>query len=236
VKEGTKPGERSKRRDMKLLDKILSRQNMTEAFHRVKSNGGSGGVDGIEAETFQSQVQAEWSAVKLRIENGAYVPDSVRRVEIPKPGGGKRLLGIPTLMDRLIQQGIAQQLVGLYDEGFSDSSYGFRPNRSAHQAVLKAKQYVNEGYTHVVDVDLERFFDRVNHDYLMNLLSARIADKGVLKLIHRYLRAGVLIEGVVQPSTEGTPQGGPGKPYAGQSLPTLLYGRMAKEVLPKLPF
>lgn len=201
-----------------LLESIVSRQNMTEAFKRVKSNKGAGGVDGVEIEGFKTQLDQRWEGVKTAILEGSYQPEAVRRVEIPKPNGGIRLLGIPTLMDRLIQQAIGQELVKLYDGSFSEFSYGFRPGKSAHQAVVQAKEYVNAGYSHVVDLDLDQFFDRVNHDYLMNLLSQRIEDKRVLKLIHRYLRAGVMKDGIVQANTTGMPQGGPLSPILSNIL------------------
>ncbi len=170
---------------MELLERIISKGNMSRAFKQVMLNKGSGGVDGVEIEGFATQVEKEWACIKAKICEGSYEPNAVRRVEIPKPDGGVRLLGIPTLMDRMIQQAIAQEVMAIYDSTFSESSYGFRPGRNAHQALLKARHYVNEGYSQVVDIDLEKFFDRVNHDYLMNLLSERLKDKLVLKLIHR---------------------------------------------------
>lgn len=194
---------------MGLLERILDSRNVRRAYEQVMANKGSGGVDGIEIEGFKSHVQAVWASVKTVIQEGEYQPSSVRKVEIPKPGGGRRILGIPTLLDRMIQQAIAQELTGLYDGTFSKSSYGFRPMRNAHQALVRARQYVNEGYSHVVDVDMAQFFDRVNHDYLMNMLNERITDKRVLKLIHRYLRAGAMLGGIARVNTEGTPQGGP---------------------------
>ena len=199
---------------------------MNRAFNQVMLNKGSGGVDGIEIEGFRVQVEKEWGRIKAEICEGNYNPKAVRRVEIGKPEGGVRLLGIPTLMDRMIQQAIAQALMALYDSRFSESSYGFRPGRNAHQALLKARQYVNAGYSQVVDIDLEKFFDRVNHDYLMNLLSDRIKDKPVLKLIHRYLRAGVMINGEEMENTEGTPQGGPLSPV----LSNILLDKLDKEL------
>lgn len=199
---------------------------MSRAYDRVISNKGSGGVDGVEIERFPAQVKEEWVFIKARILEGNYEPKPVRRMEIPKPDGGTRLLGIPTLMDRMIQQAIAQELMLIYDSTFSGSSYGFRPGRNAHQAVLKAKEYVNAGYSYVVDIDLEKFFDRVNHDYLMNLLSERIKDKVVLKLIHRYLRAGAMIDGMAEVNKEGTPQGGPLSPV----LSNILLDRLDKEL------
>jgi len=179
---------------MELLERILDRRNVRRAYEQVMANKGSGGVDGIEIERFKSHLQAVWPQVRVAIEQGNYQPSAVRRVEIPKPQGGTRTLGIPTLMDRMIQQAIAQQLSIIYDEMMSESSYGFRGRRNAHQALLKARQYVNEGYSHVIDIDMAKFFDRVNHDYLMNLLSERITDKRTLKLIHRYLKAGAMID------------------------------------------
>jgi RNA-directed DNA polymerase len=191
---------------MELLERIISQGNMRRAFDQVRSNKGSGGVDGVEIEGFKTQVEKEWPGTKAAIQDGKYEPKPVRRVEIPKPDGGVRLLGIPTLMDRMIQQAIGQELMAMYDSSFSKSSYGFRPGRNAHQAVLQARTYVNEGYSHVVDIDMAKFFDRVNHDYLMNLLSERIKDKRVLKLIHQYLKAGVMINGLATVNTEGTPR------------------------------
>ena len=211
---------------MELLERIISRANMNRAFKQVMVNKGSGGVDGIEIEGFKSQVEKEWPGIKAEIGEGKYKPKPVRRVEIPKPEGGSRLLGIPTLMDRMIQQAIGQELMVMYDSTFSKSSYGFRPGRNAHQAVLKARAYVNEGYSHVVDIDMAKFFDRVNHDYLMNLLSERIKDKRVLKLIHRYLKAGVMINGLATVNTEGTPQGGPLSPI----LSNILLDRLDREL------
>jgi hypothetical protein len=194
---------------MELLERIISRTNMNRAFKQVMLNKGSGGVDGVEIEGFKDQVKVDWPRIKAEIAQGNYEPKPVRRVEIPKPDGGTRLLGIPTLMDRMIQQAISQELMWMYDSTFSKSSYGFRPGRNAQHALLQARAYVNEGHSHIVDVDMAKFFDRVNHDYLMNLLSERIKDKLVLKLIHRYLKAGVMINGLATVNTEGTPQGGP---------------------------
>jgi RNA-directed DNA polymerase len=203
---------------MELLERIISRGNMNRAFKQVMLNKGSGGVDGVEIEGFKTQVAKEWAGIKAAIQEGKYLPKPVRRVEIPKPDGGIRLLGIPTLMDRMIQQAIGQELMAEYDSSFSKSSYGFRPGRNAQQAVLQARAYVNEGYSHIVDIDMAKFFDRVNHDYLMNLLSDRIKDKLVLKLIHGYLKAGVMINGLATVNTEGTPQGGPLSPILSNKL------------------
>jgi RNA-directed DNA polymerase len=211
---------------MELLERILDSRNIRRAYEQVMANKGSGGVDGIEIEGFKSHLQSVWPVVKTAIQEGSYQPSAVRKVVIPKSGGGERILGIPTLLDRMIQQAIAQQLTIIYDGTFSKSSYGFRPGRNAHQALLQARQYVNEGYSHVVDIDMAQFFDRVNHDYLMNLLSERIKDKRVLKLIHRYLKAGAMLEGVATVNTEGTPQGGPLSPI----LSNILLDKLDKEL------
>jgi group II intron reverse transcriptase/maturase len=211
---------------MEVLESIISRPNMQRAFKQVMRNKGRGGVDGVEIEGFRAQVEKAWTGVKAKILEGSYEPSPVRRVEIPKPEGGVRLLGIPTLMDRMIQQAIGQELMGKYDRGFSESSYGFRPGRNAHQALIAANHYVQEGYSYVVEIDLEKFFDRVNHDYLMNLLSEEIRDKRVLKLIHRYLKAGIMEGGVATVPTEGTPQGGPLSPV----LSNILLDRLDKEL------
>ena len=211
---------------MKLLEKLLNKPNMHRAYKRVLSNRGRGGIDGVEIDTFPAQVEREWPQVKVQLLTGNYQPAPVRRVEIPKPTGGARMLGIPTLMDRMIQQAIAQALSTQYEDSFSSHSYGFRTGKNAHQALLQAREYVNEGYSHIVDLDLERFFDRVNHDYLMNLLSKRIKDKDLLRLIHRYLKAGAMIEGVARINREGTPQGGPLSPV----LSNILLDRLDKEL------
>ena len=211
---------------MELLERILSRANMRRAYEQVMLNKGSGGVDGIELPDFKSQVGQEWPLIKTKLQEGSYEPKPVRRVEIPKSGGGKRMLGIPTLMDRMIQQAIGQVLMEEYDSSFSDSSYGFRPGRNAHQAVMRARQYVKEGYSYVVDIDLEKFFDRVNHDYLLNLLSERIKDKPILRLIHRYLRTGAMEGGMATVNKEGTPQGGPLSPI----LSNILLDKLDKEL------
>ncbi|WP_186669115.1 group II intron reverse transcriptase/maturase [Sporosarcina sp. BP05] len=195
-----------------LMNQILSRENMLQALKRVEKNKGSHGVDMMPVQTLRQHILENWSSIKEHILNGAYEPQPVRRIEIPKPDGGVRLLGIPTVTDRLIQQAIAQVLSRLYDPSFSDHSYGFRPGRSAHDAVRKAKGYIREGYRWTVDMDLEKFFDKVNHDRLMSTLSKRINDKPLLKLIRKYLQSGVLINGIVLGTNEGTPQGGPLSP------------------------
>ncbi|WP_214708628.1 MULTISPECIES: group II intron reverse transcriptase/maturase [unclassified Exiguobacterium] len=195
-----------------LMEQILSRENLIRALNRVVRNKGSHGVDGMPVQNLRAHVIEHWDTMKVELLSGTYQPQPVRRVEIPKPDGGVRLLGIPTVMDRFIQQAIAQVLSSIYDPTFSDHSYGFRPNRSAHGAVKKAKGYIAEGNRWVVDIDLEKFFDRVNHDKLMGLLAKRIEDKCLLKLIHKYLKTGIMINGVVTDNEEGTPQGGPLSP------------------------
>lgn len=195
-----------------LMEQILSRENLLSALKRVERNKGSHGVDGMPVQNLRAHVVEHWETMKMELLSGAYQPQPVRRVEIPKPDGGVRLLGIPTVMDRFIQQAIAQVLSSIYDPTFSDHSYGFRPNRSAHDAVRKTKGFMKEGNRWVVDIDLEKFFDRVNHDKLMGLLAKRIEGKRLLKLIHRFLKTGIMTSGVVMNSEEGTPQGGPLSP------------------------
>lgn len=192
-----------------LLQQALSRENMAAAWKRVKANKGSAGVDRLSIEQTIEYLKEHWPRIRSELLSGVYRPQAVRRVEIPKPTGGKRELGIPTVVDRLIQQALLQILQPLIDPTFSEFSYGFRPGRSAHDAVRQAQRYAQEGYRFVVDVDLEKFFDRVNHDILMDRLAKRIADKAVLRLIRRYLQAGIMANGVVLERTEGTPQGGP---------------------------
>lgn len=201
-----------------LLAQVLSRENMVLAWKRVEANKGSAGVDGLTIEQTAEGLKTQWPKIREELESGQYRPQAVRRVEIPKPGGGIRELGIPTVVDRLIQQGLLQVLQPLIDPTFSEYSYGFRPGRSAHDAVKQAKRYVEEGYQIVVDVDLEKFFDRVNHDILMDRLAKRIADKRVLKLIRRYLQAGIMGGGVVLDRLEGTPQGSPLSPLLANVL------------------
>jgi len=195
-----------------LLERILARENMILAMKRVTKNKGSHGVDGMRCDELRTYIIEHWTTIKLKLLEGTYNPSPVRRVEIPKPNGDKRLLGIPTVVDRMIQQAIAQELTKIYDPSFSDNSFGFRPNRSAQEAIKKAKVYINEGNKWVVDMDLEKFFDKVNHDILMERLSRRIKDKRVLKLIRKYLESGIMINGIKVNNEEGTPQGGPLSP------------------------
>jgi group II intron reverse transcriptase/maturase len=226
LKEGKKQGDREKKVDEMLLEEILSRSNLLAAYDRVVGNKGVAGIDGVEASDFQSQLQGDWPQIKAQLENGSYLPGAVKRVTIPKPNGGERHLGIPTYMDRLIQQAISQVLVRQYEPTFSENSYGFRSEKNAHQAALKAKEYINAGYSHVVDLDLLQFFDRVNHDYLMNELSRRITDKRVLKLIHKILRSEIA-EGTSRvASKQGVPQGGPLSPL----LSNIILDKLDKEL------
>jgi len=199
---------------------------MLQAYTRVVSNQGSPGIDKMRVESLHEHVKHNWISIRKQIEISTYIPSAVRKVEIPKPNGGVRLLGIPTVTDRLIQQAIAQVLSRHYDSRFSENSYGFRPNCSAHQAVVKAQSYLNEGYTHVIELDLEKFFDKVNHDKLMTLLSYQIQDKSLLKLIRRYLRTGIMDGGLIQQRTEGTPQGSPLSPI----LSNILLDELDKEL------
>lgn len=209
-----------------LLERILSLENMTRAFKRVTANKGASGIDGMQTDELRDYLNTSWAFIKAGLLDGSYRPCAVKRVVIPKPGGGERHLGIPTVLDRLIQQAIAQKLSELYDGSFSDSSYGFRPGRRAHHAVEQARCYLDEGKRYVVDLDLEKFFDRVNHDLLLGLLSKGVTDKRVLRLIGSYLRSGVMECGVVSPNLEGTPQGGPLSPI----LSNILLDELDKEL------
>ncbi len=195
-----------------LMEEVCERENLKRALQRVKANKGSPGIDGMTVEELPDYLAQHWPAIREQLLSGSYRPQPVRRVEIPKPDGGVRQLGIPTVLDRLIQQAAMQVLQGQWDATFSRHSYGFRPQRSAHQAVAQAQQYVREGYGWVVDLDLEKFFDRVNHDRLMSAVARRIGDKRMLKLIRGFLEAGVMEDGLVSPVDEGTPQGGPLSP------------------------
>jgi RNA-directed DNA polymerase len=195
-----------------MLEKVLTRENLNRAYKRVVKNGGSPGVDGMTVEELLPFLKRHGESLRQQVLAGEYQPQPVRRVEIPKADGGRRPLGIPTAVDRVIQQAIAQVLTPLLEKEFSGHSYGFRPGRSAHQAIRQAQAYIQEGSRIVVDIDLENFFDRVNHDKLMSLLAKRIADQRVLRLIRQYLEAGVMTGGLVSATDEGTPQGGPLSP------------------------
>ena len=209
-----------------LIDEVLRRENMQKAHARVVSNGGAPGVDGMTVEALGEHCREHWPRIRQELLGGTYRPQPVRRVEIPKPDGGVRMLGIPTVLDRMIQQALHQVLSPLFDPTFSDASFGFRPGRGTHDAVVRAREHIAAGYRWVVDLDLAKFFDTVNHDVLMRLVASRVKDKPVLRLIGRYLRAGMLEGGVASPRTEGTPQGGPLSPL----LSNILLDELDKEL------
>ena len=209
-----------------MLEEILGRDNMLRAMKKVMANKGSAGIDNMTTAELPDFLKGHWQLIKARITEGKYKPSAVKLVEIPKDGGSKRMLGIPTVLDRMIQQAISQKLVEVYDPEFSEHSYGFRPGRSAQQAVVQAKAYIESGYESIVDLDIEKFFDRVNHDYLMNRIAITIADKKLLLLIRRYLQAGIMEQGVVRIREEGTPQGSPLSPV----LSNILLDELDKEL------
>jgi len=212
---------------MELLDEILQRENLLEALRRVERNKGAPGVDGMTVEQLGPYLKEHWSRIREELLSGTYRPQPVRKVEIPKPGGkGTRTLGIPTVLDRFIQQALLQGLQPIFDPTFSDASYGFRPGRGTHDALLRARSHVAEGWTWLVDLDLEKFFDRVNHDVLMARVARRVKDKRVLRLIRRFLQAGMMEGGLVSPREEGTPQGGPLSPL----LSNVLLDELDKEL------
>jgi len=203
----------------KLLEEVLRRENLIAALYRVQSNKGAPGVDGMTVEALTPFLKTNWPRIREELLNGSYTPAPVLRVEIPKPDGkGMRPLGIPTVLDRFIEQAILQVLTPIFDPHFSENSYGFRPGRGCHDAVKAARDHVEAGYRFVVDMDLEKFFDRVNHDVLMSRVARRVKDKRLLRLIGRYLRAGIMIEGVIHDHEEGTPQGGPLSPLLSNIL------------------
>jgi len=195
-----------------LMEEVCGRENCRQALQRVKANKGSAGVDGMTVQQLPEYLKQHWPSIRGQLLSGTYKPQPVKRVEIPKPDGGVRKLGIPTVLDRFIQQAVMQVLQGRWDPTFSNHSYGFRPGRSAHQAVEQAQQYIAEGYRWCVDLDLEKFFDRVSHDKLMARIETRVSDQRLLKLIRTFLKAGVMEGGLVSPVDEGTPQGGPLSP------------------------
>ncbi len=201
-----------------LLSAVLARENMQQAWKRVRSNKGAAGVDGLNIDETAERLRTKWPSIREQLVHGTYRPQPVRRVTIPKPDGGERELGIPTVTDRLIQQALLQVLQPLLDPTFSQHSYGFRPRRSAQEAVLAAQSYVQQGRRIVVDVDLEKFFDRVNHDILIDRLRRRTADAGIIRLVRAYLTSGVMMNGVVVDRDEGTPQGGPLSPLLANVL------------------
>jgi group II intron reverse transcriptase/maturase len=209
-----------------LLEKIVDKRNFFDAYKRVVANKGSHGIDGMSVDELLPYLKENYSTLVANLLEGKYEPQPVRRAEIPKPNGGIRLLGIPTVIDRTIQQAINQVINPMFDKDFSDSSYGFRPKRSTHMALKQAQGYINEGYRYVVDMDLEKFFDNVNHDLLMHLVSRKIKDKRVLKLIRKYLESGIMLKGMLVKSEDGTPQGGPLSPL----LSNILLDELDKEL------
>ena len=211
-------GERPPGNDERLMERVVERPNLLKALARVKTNAGSPGIDGMTVEELPAYLRQHWPAIRASLLAGTYHPKPVKRVEIPKPGGGVRKLGIPTVLDRFLQQALLQILQPEWDQTFSEGSFGFRPGRSAHQAIARAQAYLEEGYSWVVDLDLEKFFDRVNQDKLMSLVKERVRDRRVLQLIDRYLKAGALTGDGFEATTEGTPQGGPLSPLLANLL------------------
>jgi RNA-directed DNA polymerase len=209
-----------------MMEDVVQRKNLKHALRRVRTNKGSPGIDGMTVEEVTSYLESHWPDIREMLLKGQYKPQPVKQVMIPKPGGGIRMLGIPTVVDRFIQQALLQVLTPIYDPTLSPHSYGFRPGRSAHQAVCQAKAYIAQGCEWVVDIDLEKCFDRVNHDILMGRIAKRISDKRILRLIRRYLQAGIMVNGVVQERHEGTPQGGPLSPL----LSNILLDELDKEL------
>jgi len=223
----TARGEDSSPECEQLMEAVVERENMQAALQRVMSNRGAAGVDGMTVEELKPYLREEWKRIKEELLAGEYRPSAVLKVEIPKADGkGVRKLGIPTVKDRLMQQALHQVLSPIFDGGFSESSYGFRPGRSAQDAVRQARAYVSDGRRWVVDIDLEKFFDRVNHDIMMSRLARRIKDKRILRLIRRYLQAGMMEGGLETQRREGTPQGGPLSPL----LSNILLDELDKEL------
>ncbi len=220
------PGEQAGDETVGLMEEVLRRENLMAAYRRVVRNQGAGGVDGRSVDDLKHQIREDWPQIREALLSGTYQPSPVRKVEIPKPGGGIRMLGIPTVMDRMIQQALLQALTPIFDPTFSEDSYGFRPGRSAQQAVVRAREHIAEGRRWVVDLDLEKFFDTVQHDVLMSRVARRVRDKRVLRVIGRYLRAGIMEGGAAPPRKEGTPQGGPLSPL----LSNILLDELDKEL------
>lgn len=217
---GTAADGQTKAEGLRQMEAVVERNNLWQAYERVVRNKGAAGVDGLSVSDFKAWLQQHWPSVKAALLAGEYMPMAIRKVEIPKPNGGVRTLGIPTVVDRLIQQALLQILQPQFEPEFSEHSYGFRPGRNAWQAVQQAQGYIREGRRWVVDLDLEKFFDRVNHDILMSRLSRKVKDERVLKLVRRYLEAGMMSDGVVSARTQGTPQGGPLSPLLSNILLT----------------
>lgn len=209
-----------------MLQEIMNRRNIEKALLQVERNKGAGGVDGMQTDELRDYLNINYQSLCQEIISDNYKPSAVKKVEIPKPHGGVRMLGVPTTIDRMIQQAISQWLSQFYEPNFSAFSYGFRPNKNAHQAVLQAQAFLNEGKTYVVELDLEKFFDKVNHDKLMSLIMLKVTDKATLRLIHRYLRSGIMEGGLVSQRTEGTPQGSPLSPL----LSNIILDELDKEL------
>ena len=223
---GTACNEETGDKTERLMEEVLRRENLLEAYRRVKGNKGAAGVDGMEVEELLGYCQGNWERIREELESGTYMPKAIRGVEIPKGNGKTRLLGIPVVLDRLIMQAVLQRLTPRVEPTFSESSYGYRPGRSAQGAIKKAREYVREGYNWVVDIDLEKFFDRVDHDIMMSRMARRIEDKRVLKLLRRFLQAGMVKGGVERARRKGTPQGSPISPM----LSNILLDEVDKEL------
>lgn len=215
---GTACDDYTRNRKSLQIEEVISRENMLAAYRRIVKNKGAAGADGMTVDQLDPFLRAHWEAIRESLLDGTYRPAPVLKVEIPKPGGGVRMLGIPTVLDRLIQQALLQVLGPAFDPTFSDHSFGFRPRRSAHQALERTREHIAAGHRWVVDMDLEKFFDRVNHDVLMSRLARRIEDRRILRLIRLFLQAGMMEGGVASPRTEGTPQGGPLSPLLSNVL------------------
>jgi group II intron reverse transcriptase/maturase len=218
--------ERTQHEGEGLWEQIFSRGNLFAALERVRKNGGAPGIDGMTVEELPDHLRTHWEGIRAKLDRGSFVPSPVKRIEIPKPNGGVRKLGIPTVLDRLIQQAIHQVFSPIFEPTFSSHSYGFRPGRSAHDAVKAAQDHIEAGYSWVIDMDLEKFFDTVNHDRLMARLKGKIIDKRVLRLVNAYLKAGVMADGVVTATEEGTPQGSPLSPLLSNIVLTELDNKL----------
>jgi RNA-directed DNA polymerase len=208
------------------MEEVARKENLRRALKRVCANKGSPGIDGMTVNELKDYLRDQWPTIRQQLLDGRYKPQPVKQVMIPKPSGGVRMLGIPTVLDRFIQQALLQVLTPIYEPSFSPNSYGFRPGRNAHQAVRQAKEHITQGFEWVVDIDLEKCFDRINHDILTNRIAQKISDKRILKLIRRYLQAGIMVNGVVMERYEGTPQGGPLSPL----LSNILLDELDKEL------